>query len=48
MPSKKLKKNQSKNKHVWQWYWCRDWLNRKCKAYYYGPRSKWMKLYKRK
>ena len=33
-------------KYVWQWYWTYDWLNKKCKAIYYGPRLKWMKLFK--
>jgi len=31
-----------------QWYWTRDWLNRKTKAWYHGPRIKWMKLVKEK
>ena len=31
-----------------QWYWTRDWLDRKCKAWYHGPREKWMKLVKEK
>jgi len=31
-----------------QWYWTRDWLDRKCKAWYHGPRVKWMKLVKEK
>ena len=31
-----------------QWYWTRDWLNRKTKAWYHGPRIKWMKLFKEK
>ena len=29
-----------------QWYWMHDWLGRKCKAWYHGPRLKWMKLEK--
>lgn len=29
---------------VAQWYWQRDWLNRKCKAFYFGPRIEWMNL----
>ena len=29
-----------------QWYWMRDWLGNKCKAFYHGPRLKWMKLNK--
>ena len=31
-----------------QWYWTRDWLNRKTKAWYHGPRIKWMNLFKEK
>ena len=31
-----------------QWYWTRDWLGRKTKAWYHGPRIKWMKLVKEK
>ena len=27
-----------------QWYWTTDWLNEKTKAWYHGPRIKWMKL----
>ena len=27
-----------------QWYWTRDWLNQKCKAWYNGPRIDWMHL----
>ena len=34
-------------KHVWQWYWDYDWLNRKYKAIYFGPRLSWMKLFKK-
>ena len=30
-------------KHIWQWYWDRDWLGRKYKAIYFGPRINWMK-----
>jgi hypothetical protein len=29
-----------------QWYWSTNWLNEKSKAWYYGPRIKWMKLAK--
>ena len=32
--------------YVAQWYWCRDYLNRKCKAYYIGPRENWMYVLK--
>ena len=35
-------------KHVWQWYWDYDWLNKKYKAIYFGPRLDWMSLFKRK
>ena len=31
-----------------QWYWTRDWLDKKCKAWYHGPRVKWMNLVKEK
>ena len=31
-------------KHVGQWYWTHDWLGRKCKAWYFGPRLDWMFL----
>ena len=31
-------------KYVAQWYWCKDWKNRWCKAYYVGPRTDWMFL----
>ena len=27
-----------------QWYWMTDWLGNKCKAWYHGPRLKWMFL----
>ena len=27
-----------------QWYWMHDWLGRKCKAWYHGPRINWMFL----
>ena len=27
-----------------QWYWTRDWLNKKCKAWYHGPLIDWMHL----
>jgi hypothetical protein len=35
-------------KYVWQWFWDHDWLNRKYKAIYFGPRLSWMKLFKEK
>ena len=31
-----------------QWYWTKDWLDRKTKAWYHGPRIKWMNLVKEK
>ena len=31
-----------------QWYWTTDWLDKKCKAWYHGPRIKWMKLAREK
>ena len=33
-------------KFISQWYWTYNWLNEKCKAFYYGPREKWMKITK--
>ena len=33
-------------KHVGQWYWSRDWLGNKRKAWYFGPRLDWMFLNK--
>tara|TARA_R110000787_G_scaffold34214_1_gene88863 strand:+ start:1318 stop:1590 length:273 start_codon:yes stop_codon:yes gene_type:complete len=36
------------DEHVSQWYWSHDWLNRKSKSYYFGPRIDWMFLYKDK
>ena len=35
-------------KHVSQWFWGNDWLGRKVKNWYYGPRLNWMKLVKEK
>ena len=35
-------------KHVWQWYWDYDWLKRKYKAIYFGPRLDWMNLFKKR
>jgi hypothetical protein len=35
-------------KYVLQYYWARDWLNKKVKNWYYGPRLKWMKLVKKR
>ena len=46
------KKEKQKKKWEWedfmpfysQWYWSTNWLNEKCKAWYYGPRINWMFL----
>ena len=35
-------------KHVLQWFWDTDWLGKKYKAIYFGPRLSWMKLFKEK
>ena len=35
-------------KHVLQWFWDHDWLGKKYKAIYFGPRLSWMKLFKEK
>ena len=35
-------------KHVWQWYYDYDWLGKKYKAIYFGPRLDWMKLFRKK
>ena len=45
-------KEERKKKKTWedcmpfylQWYWMTDWLGNKCKAWYHGPRLKWMFL----
>jgi hypothetical protein len=29
---------------VSQWYWHKNWLHEKSKAFYYGPRIEWMNL----
>ena len=34
------------SKHVGQWYWSNDWEGKKSKAWYFGPRLKWMFLNK--
>ena len=34
-------------KYVAQWYWDTDWLGKKYKAFYFGPRLDWMKLFKK-
>ena len=31
-----------------QWYWTTDWEDKKCKAWYHGPRIEWMNLVKEK
>tara|TARA_R100001244_G_scaffold127496_1_gene98059 strand:- start:645 stop:785 length:141 start_codon:yes stop_codon:yes gene_type:complete len=38
----KSKKKEKKAKHILQWYWQRNWLNKKCEAWYFGPRLDWM------
>ena len=43
---KRDNKKIKKEKFYSQWYWGQDWLGKKCKQLYYGPRLKWMKLYK--
>ena len=35
-------------KHVLQWFWGRDWLNKKVKNWYFGPKLDWMKEVKEK
>ena len=40
------KKEKEKKEHVWQWWWDFDWLGKKCKNIYYGPRLMWMKLFR--
>ncbi len=35
------------SKYVWQWYWDHDWLGKKYKAIYFGPRLDWMKLFRK-
>jgi len=47
-----MKTKKTKMKKDWdsmlpfysQWYWMHDWLGRKCKAFYHGPRIDWMYL----
>ena len=34
-------------KHVLQWFWDTDWLGKKYKAIYFGPRLDWMKLFRK-
>ena len=49
---RKKKEKKKKKKRRWegfmpfysQWYWMYDWLGNKCKAWYHGPRIKWMFL----
>ncbi len=33
-------------KHVLQYYWHKDWLGKKSKAIYFGPKLDWMKEFK--
>ena len=42
------KKEKEKKEHVWQWWWDFNWLGKKYKAMYYGPRLEWMKLFRKK
>jgi len=45
MPKKiKSKKKEKKAKHILQWYWQEALMHpyRKSKAWYFGPRLKWM------
>ena len=49
-------KSKKQIKKVWesflpfhlQWYWSKDWLNRRYKAWYHGPRIELMNLVKEK
>jgi len=49
---KKKEKEKKKKKGGWesfmpfysQWYWTTNWLHEKTKAWYHGPRIKWMFL----
>jgi len=43
---KRDNKKIKKEKFYSQWFWGHDWLGKKCKNFYHGPRLKWMKLYK--
>ena len=50
---KRKEKEKIKKEKTWedympfylQWYWMHDWLGKKCKAWYFGPRLPWMFLY---
>ena len=42
------KEKIKEEKYYSQWYWDTDWLGRKYKAFYYGPRLEWMNLTKEK
>jgi len=33
-------------KHFGQWFWSNDWLGKKSKSWYFGPRLDWMFLEK--
>ena len=35
-------------KHVLQWFWGHDWLGKKVKNWYFGPKLDWMKEVKEK
>ena len=45
---RKKKEKEKKEEHVLQWYWDFDWLGKKCKNIYFGPKLEWTKLFKRK
>jgi len=34
------------DKHFGQWFWSNDWLGKKSKSWYFGPRLDWMFLEK--
>ena len=42
------KKEKEKKEHVWQWWWDFNWLGKKYKAMYYGPKLDWTKLFRKK
>ena len=37
---------EKKPKHYMLWFWDYDWLGKKYKAIYYGPKLEWMNVYK--
>ena len=42
---RKKKEKKKEEEHVWQWWWGTDWLGKKCKNIYFGPRLDCMKLF---